>query len=66
MKMCNNMHGKLCQLKLNDMDCHVYCHIGFDVGFGAQFDVPSIIHEYISNERFYTLLVHLVSKWKHY
>ena len=38
-----NTYDKLCVLKLNDMDCHVYYHIKFGASFGTQFDVPSII-----------------------
>ena len=25
----DNTRGRPCQLKLNDMDCHVICHVGF-------------------------------------
>ena len=34
-----NIRGKSCQLKLNNMNCHTNCH----VGFSAQIGVPSII-----------------------
>ena len=38
-----NTHDKLCQLKLNDKDCHVYCHVKFSVNFFTQFGIPHII-----------------------
>ena len=43
MVMSGNLYDKLCQLKLNDMDCYVYCHIRFGVNFNTQFVVLSII-----------------------
>ena len=39
MEIDGNTHDKSCQLKLNNIDCHVNCHSGFD----AQIGVPSII-----------------------
>ena len=43
MVMHGNTHVKSCQLKLNVMDYHTYCHIGFD----TKFDVPNIIYKLI-------------------
>ena len=34
-----NTHDKSCQLKLNNINCHVIYHMGF----GAQVSIPSII-----------------------
>ena len=42
MAMGSNIHDKPCQLKLNDMNCHVYCHIEFGVSFGTQVGIPNI------------------------
>ena len=30
-KNYSNTYDKLCQLKLNDIDCHVNCRVGFDI-----------------------------------
>ena len=46
---CGNIHGKPYQLKLNDMDYHVYWHIKFGANSGTQFVVPSIIPKIIMN-----------------
>ena len=35
----DNTRSKLCQLKLNGMNCHVNCHFRFD----AQVEIPSTI-----------------------
>ena len=44
MAMSGNTNGKLCQLKLYDMDCHMYYDMRFDASFiSTQFNVPSII-----------------------
>ena len=44
MAMYDNTYGKLYQLKLKNMDCHVYCHMRFSTNFDTQFDIPSIIY----------------------
>ena len=31
--MSSNTYDKSCQLKLNNIDCHMYCHMKFDVNF---------------------------------
>ena len=49
--MSDNICNKLCQLKLNDIDklklndidCYVNCHTKFNVKFGTQFTLSSII-----------------------
>ena len=41
--MSDNIYKKLCQLELNYINYHVYYYIEFDVNFGTQFSVPSII-----------------------
>ena len=41
--MADNAHDKLCQLKVNNMNCHVYCNIRFGTNIGTQFSIPSII-----------------------
>ena len=41
--MNGNTHDKPHQLKLNDMNRHVYCHMGFGISFGIQFSVSNII-----------------------
>ena len=38
-----NIRGKPYQLKLNDMDCYVNCHIGFGAQISTQVGQPSII-----------------------
>ena len=32
-----------CQLKLNNINYHEHCHMGFGPNFGIQFDISSII-----------------------
>ena len=43
MTMSSIIYDKLCQLKLNYMNYHVYCHIRFGINFNVQFDILSII-----------------------
>ena len=43
MKMSDNIHGEPCQLKLNDIDYHVFCHIKSMVNFGIQIGILNII-----------------------
>ena len=43
MAMSGNIYDKSYQLKLNNINCHVYRHIGLSASFDAQFDVLSII-----------------------
>ena len=38
-----NIRSDPSQLKLNDMDCHVNYHANFEINFGTQFSVSSII-----------------------
>ena len=47
MTMSENIYNKSCQLKLNDINYHVYYYIKFYVNFNTQFYVTSIIHIYI-------------------
>ena len=43
MTMSGNTRGKPYQLKLNNMNYHVNCHVEFSVNFDTQFGVPHII-----------------------
>ena len=47
-KNYGNTRNKSCQLKLNDIDCHVNCH----VEFGVQISVSSIMNlpNYLTTE----------------
>ena len=45
MAMSHNAYNKLCQLKSNDINFHMYRHVGFGTNFGIQFDISSIILE---------------------
>ena len=42
-----NTHDKPCQLKLDDINCYVYCHIKFSINFDTKFNVS--IFNYLVN-----------------
>ena len=52
MAMSDNILGKSYQLKLNNMNYHVYCYMEFGANFSTYFGVLSIIfYFFISQNR---------------
>ena len=57
--MSDNTHNKSYQLKLNDINYYVYCHMRFDANFNTLFVILNIIKK---KKKLFEIILHFSSK----